>query len=68
MTNLDDEIYGVLNDDLCNFPCWLVQNDTEVVLSRSQRRFHYSERATYLGKDAVGRIGGTGVIKHLGGP
>jgi len=68
MTNLYDEVYGVFDDDLCDLSCWLVQDDAEVVLSGGQRRFHHSERATYLGKDAVGRIGSTGVIEHLGEP
>ena len=32
MTNLNNEIYTVLDDDLCNLAGRLVQNDTEVVL------------------------------------
>jgi len=32
MTNLNNEVHTVLDDDLCNLACWLVQNDTEVVL------------------------------------
>ena len=39
MTNLDDKIYGVFNNDFCDFACWLVQDETEVVLSRRSASF-----------------------------
>lgn len=38
MTNLDDEIYAVLDNGLCDLASWLVQNDTEVVLRGGQFR------------------------------
>jgi hypothetical protein len=33
MTDLDDEIYGMFDDDLCDLACRLIQYDAKVVLS-----------------------------------
>lgn len=40
VTHLDDEIYGVLNDNLCDLAGWLVQDDTEVVLCGDESHIH----------------------------
>ena len=41
MTNLNDEIYGVLDNNLCDLACRLVQDDTKVVLPKGQFCFHH---------------------------
>ena len=38
MTNLNNELYGMFHDNLCDLAGRLVQNDTEVVLCEDQRR------------------------------
>lgn len=48
MTNLDDEIYGVLDDDLGNLASRFIQDDAEVVLFRAQCRFHHVENQSTL--------------------
>lgn len=32
MTNLDNEIYGMFDHDLCDLACWLIQYNAKVVL------------------------------------
>lgn len=53
MTNLNDEPYSVLDNNLCDLPSWLIQDDTEVILCGDECHAHQHERRTYLGEDAV---------------
>ena len=66
MTNLDDEVHTVLDDNLCNFAGRLVQNDTEVVLRGGKCLVRQPERKTHLGEDTMGRIRSIGVVEYLG--
>lgn len=65
MTNLNDEVYAALNDDLCNLTGWLVQNDTEVILYGDQCHALWHEHQKHLGKDAVGWVRSIRVVEHL---
>jgi len=53
MTDLDDEPYGVLDNNLCDLAGWLIQDDTEVILRGDECHAHQHERRKYLGEDAV---------------
>jgi len=62
MTNLDNELYTVLDDDLCNLAGRLVQNDTEVVLCgvsvvcTSLGSKCTLERTLWVGSEALGSL------------
>jgi len=56
MTNLDNELYGVLDNSLCNLAGGLIQNNTEVVLRGDQRPVHQPEHQMHLGENTVGWV------------
>ena len=56
MTNLDDEIHAVFNDNLRDLAGWFVQDDTEVVLCEDRYSVQQHERQAYLGEDTVGWV------------
>ena len=62
MTDLDNEFYAVLDNNLCNLASWLVQNDPEVILCgvnilcASLNIECTLERTLWVGSEAFGSL------------
>jgi hypothetical protein len=59
MTDLDNKIYGVFDDNLCDLACWLVEDDPKVILFGRQSRLHHMnlgrtfERTLWVGSEEL---------------
>ena len=65
VTNLDDEPYSVLDNNLCDLAGRLIEDDAEVVLCGDDYHVHQLERRTYLGEDTVCWVRSILVVEHL---